>query len=66
MEDDEIDRAMVKSVNEIGQMMGMDTIAEFVENDAIKKILQDMGIDYGQGYGLTRPMPFQEFFQKPG
>ncbi len=55
--EDPIDRAMVKSINEIGQMMGMKTIAEFVENDEIKMMLKVIGVNYGQGYGLGKPGP---------
>ncbi len=53
--DDPIDYAMVKSINEIGQVMGMKTIAEFVENDKIKAILSEVGVDYAQGYGIAKP-----------
>ncbi len=53
--EDPIDYAMVKSINEIGHLMGMQTIAEFVENDEIKVMLTDIGVDYGQGYGLGKP-----------
>ena len=55
--DDPIDLAMVKSINAIGQVMGKQTIAEFVENDAILAMLQDIGVDYAQGYGIARPQP---------
>ncbi len=55
--DDPIDRAMVRSINEIGHVMGMRTIAEFVENDAILRLLSEIGVDYAQGYGVGRPMP---------
>ncbi len=54
---DPIDRAMVKSINEIGQVMGMETIAEFVENDEITNILEEIGVDYVQGYAFGRPVP---------
>lgn len=56
--DDPIDHAMVKSINDIGHVMGMKTVAEFVENDIIRDMLAELGIDYGQGYGLGRPVPF--------
>ena len=52
---DRIDRAMVKSINEIGQIMGKKTIAEFVENDAILQELKKIGVDYAQGYGIAKP-----------
>jgi diguanylate cyclase (GGDEF)-like protein/PAS domain S-box-containing protein len=54
---DPIDRAMVVSINEIGHLMGLQTIAEFVENDSILQELRNIGVDYAQGYGLARPAP---------
>jgi diguanylate cyclase (GGDEF)-like protein len=58
--EDPIDYAMVKSINEIGQVMGMQTIAEFVENNQIKELLTTIGVNYGQGYGLGKPKPLKE------
>ncbi len=55
---DPIDLAMVKSINEIGHVMGMKTIAEFVENDQILDALRVIGVDYAQGYGIGKPEPF--------
>ncbi len=60
MVDDPIDHAMVKSINEIGHVMGMKTIAEFVENDEIKGMLREIGVDYAQGHGIGVPIPFDE------
>jgi len=54
---DPIDRAMVVSINEIGHLMGLQTIAEYVENDAIRKELSALGVDYAQGFGISRPGP---------
>jgi EAL domain-containing protein (putative c-di-GMP-specific phosphodiesterase class I) len=58
--DDPIDHAMVKSINEIGHVMGMQTIAEFVENDEIKGMLREIGVNYVQGYGIDKPIPFND------
>ena len=58
--EDPIDYAMVKSINEVGQLMEMKTIAEFVENDEIKIKLKTLGVNYGQGYGLGKPMPLED------
>jgi EAL domain-containing protein (putative c-di-GMP-specific phosphodiesterase class I) len=55
------DFAVVKSINEIGHVMGKLTIAEFVENDDILERLREIGVDYGQGYGIERPRPLSEF-----
>lgn len=62
--DDPIDRAMVKSINEIGQIMGMQTIAEFVEQDEIKGMLRGIGVNYAQGYAISKPMPFSELLKR--
>lgn len=58
--EDKIDYAMVKAINEIGHIMGMQTIAEFVESEGIKEILIELGVDYAQGYCIHRPQPFEE------
>ncbi len=55
--DDEISLAMVRSINEMGHVMGKQTIAEFVENDAILEKLREIGVDYAQGYGIDLPRP---------
>ncbi len=57
--DDPIDLAMVKSINEIGQVMGMQTIAEFVENKEIEGMLRTIGVNYAQGYSLGKPVPLE-------
>ncbi|GAA4027292.1 EAL domain-containing protein [Actimicrobium antarcticum] len=54
---DVTDRAMVDAINQIGHVMGKKTIAEFVENDAIRECLREMGVDFAQGYGVGRPEP---------
>lgn len=51
----EKDRAIVRSINEVAKVMGMQTIAEFVENDEILEILKEIGVDYAQGYGIGKP-----------
>ncbi len=53
--DDAIDRAMVSSIAQVGRVMGIKTIAEFVENNAIKQQLSIMDIDYVQGFGIGEP-----------
>ncbi len=60
--DDPIDRAMVKSINEIGQVMGMETIAEFVETNEVKGMLTESGVNFAQGFGIGKPMPIEDLF----
>ncbi len=55
---DSIDFAMVESINRVGHVMGMRTIAEFVENADILKRMRDIGVDFGQGFHLHQPESF--------
>ncbi|MFT5503309.1 MAG: diguanylate cyclase (GGDEF)-like protein/PAS domain S-box-containing protein [Gammaproteobacteria bacterium] len=64
MIDDPIDYAMVKSINEIGHVMGMKTIAEFVETEEIKNKLIEIGVDCAQGYGIGKPEPFTQLLNR--
>lgn len=57
IENDEIDVAMVEAVNNIGHAMGMKTIAEYVHNEAIRTRLREIGVDFAQGYAVSRPTP---------
>jgi EAL domain-containing protein (putative c-di-GMP-specific phosphodiesterase class I) len=57
MLDDPVDRAMVESINHIGHVMRLRTVAEFVENDAVLDALREIGVDYAQGYGVQKPVP---------
>lgn len=59
--EDPVDLAMVKSINEVGHIMGKKTIAEFVENKETLLLLNQLGIDYAQGYYLGKPVPLGEF-----
>jgi diguanylate cyclase (GGDEF)-like protein len=60
METDAVDCAMVSSIHQLASVIGIKTIAEFVENDGIRNKLAEIGIDYAQGYGISRPMPLLE------
>ena len=53
----QIHLAMVKSINEIGRLMGKKTIAEFIENAEVLQLLKSIGVDYAQGFYLGKPEP---------
>ena len=57
MDTDAVDCAMVSSMHQLGSLLGIETIAEFVENDAILRKLEEIGVDYAQGYGISKPVP---------
>ncbi len=56
--EDAIAYEIVEAIHRVGKVMGMKTIAEFVENPLIFKKLQQIGVDYAQGYAIGKPRPF--------
>jgi diguanylate cyclase (GGDEF)-like protein len=54
------DYAVVRSINEIGHYMGKKTIAEYVEDQEILDRLQEIGVDYAQGYRIAKPLPLED------
>lgn len=56
---DPIDRAMVEAIHQIGKIMKIQTIAEWVENEATLSILKEIGVDFAQGFHIGKPQPVQ-------
>lgn len=54
------DYAMARSINDLAHFLGQETIAESVENDQIVAKLQEIGVDYLQGWGIGKPKPLAE------
>jgi diguanylate cyclase (GGDEF)-like protein/PAS domain S-box-containing protein len=54
---DSLDRAMVESINQVGHVMGIQTVAEGVTNAAVVERLRVMGVDYAQGNWISPPRP---------
>lgn len=58
---DPIDEEMVSSINNIGHVMGMKTVAEYVENEETAKKLIKMGFNYLQGNYIGKPQLIDTF-----
>ena len=56
--DDPVARAMITAVTQLASALGIETIAEFAEDDRTIGALHTLGVDYAQGYGIERPRPF--------
>jgi diguanylate cyclase (GGDEF)-like protein/PAS domain S-box-containing protein len=56
-----VDQAIVRAVQAVGQQMAVPIVAEYVESDAIRAWLAEVGIQYGQGYAFGRPAPIEDF-----
>ncbi len=62
---DPIDLAMVKSINEVGHVMGLKTVAEYVENAEILRVLEGLGVDAFQGYHVAKPAALSDLVTAP-
>ena len=56
--DDPVDAAMVEAIHKIGHVMGLQTIAEHVEHEALLPRLREIGVDYAQGDAIAAAAPF--------
>jgi len=56
---DPVDHAMVDAINQVGQLMGLRTIAEGVEQAVTLERVRRIGIDYAQGHGLGATLPLE-------
>jgi len=54
---DPVNFAMVEGMQKISRVMGLKTIAEFASTSAILATLRTIGVDYAQGYALSKPVP---------
>jgi diguanylate cyclase (GGDEF)-like protein/PAS domain S-box-containing protein len=66
MMNDPIDHSLVEAINQIGHVIGIQTIAEFVENNDILEALRKLGVDYAQGYAIAKPAPLEEIVVADG
>jgi len=60
IDDNPNDYTMARSINDLAHFLGQETIAESVENDRIIKRLEEIGVDYLQGWGIGHPRPLTE------
>ena len=65
MQTDKVNYAMVKAIHDMSTVLNKQTIAEYVENEAVMELLTEIGIDYGQGFYLGKPEPIENFIE-PG
>jgi diguanylate cyclase (GGDEF)-like protein len=52
--------SMVRAIAQLARSMGLSTVAEYVETEELRARISQLGVDYGQGFALGRPAPFEE------
>ena len=57
---DERSQAMMSAIVQLARAMKLKTVAECVESDAIRQSVRKLGVDYGQGFSIGRPIPLEK------
>jgi diguanylate cyclase (GGDEF)-like protein len=52
--------SMVRAIAQLARTMGMETVAEYVETDDLRTRMASLGVDYGQGFAIGRPVPVDQ------
>jgi EAL domain-containing protein (putative c-di-GMP-specific phosphodiesterase class I) len=52
--------SMVRAIAQMARTMGMETVAEYVETDELRARMAGLGVDYGQGFAIGRPVPIDQ------
>ncbi len=58
---DDSSRAMVAAIHQMARALGIETVAEGVEDRPTLKVLKDLGIDFVQGFEVGTPRPLTSF-----
>jgi EAL domain-containing protein (putative c-di-GMP-specific phosphodiesterase class I) len=52
--------SMVRAIAQLARSMSIATVAEYVETEEIRTRIATLGVDYGQGFAIGKPMPVVE------
>lgn len=61
---DPMDFALVESINQIGHVVGIETIAEYVTGPKVMEMLRRIGVDHAQGHWIHAPAPLAELLEQ--
>ena len=56
--------SMIKAIAQLAKVMCMETIAEYVETDALRARMTDLGVDYGQGFAMGKAQPLEDLLRE--
>ncbi len=62
--DNRISESMVAAITQVAKVMELETVAEYVETDSIRELVERLGVDYAQGHGIGRPVPMEDVMQR--
>ncbi|MGI9235028.1 MAG: putative bifunctional diguanylate cyclase/phosphodiesterase [Woeseiaceae bacterium] len=55
-----ISESMVAAITQVAEVMGLQTVAEYVESDLSRKLVTKLGVDFAQGHLIGKPIPVDE------
>ncbi len=58
------DQAVVRAITDVAQALGKQTVAEYVETEAVLAVVKELGIDYAQGFFIGRPVPIDQILSQ--
>ncbi len=58
--EDPVDRSMVEAISKVGRALGIATVAECVESQAVLEELKRLGVDFAQGFFVAAPLPIAQ------
>ena len=56
--------SMIKAIAQLAKVMCIETVAEYVETDVLRARMADLGVDYGQGFAMGRPLPLENLLKE--
>ena len=54
---------MVAAITQVAKVMELETVAEYVESDATRKLVAELGVNFAQGHAVGKPMPLDSVLE---
>jgi diguanylate cyclase (GGDEF)-like protein len=58
--DNRISESMVAAITQVAMVMGLETVAEYVENEKTRRLIAKIGVHYAQGHAVGMPSPLED------
>ncbi len=58
--DNRISESMVAAITQVAKVMELETVAEYVESQKIKLLIEKLGVDFAQGHAIGKPVPLND------
>ncbi|MEM6511388.1 MAG: EAL domain-containing protein [Pseudomonadota bacterium] len=62
--DNRISESMVAAITQVAKVMELETVAEYVESDNIRSLVERLGVDFVQGHGIGRPVSLTDVLER--